>query len=200
MSIQYLRITFLSTFLLFILTNCTTTQTAMTVESVEPGTKVTKMGQPIQLHKGSIKVGDHFSKFSHRVGFHPSKEVTIVNLVPSIDTPVCEQQTHILGESKKINPRVARVLISRDTPMAQKRFSKDTGLTNLSYYSDYKDGSFGRKTGLLMKGPELLTRGVIVLDQNGVVQYMQINDEITQLPDMDKAIDMANLLIDQDGC
>jgi thiol peroxidase len=78
--------------------------------------------------------------------------------------------------------------------MAQKRFAAESGLENIQYYSDYKDAGFGKTTGLLIKGPELLTRGVLVLDQKGVIRYMQFVPKVEELPDMEKAFAFANQL------
>jgi len=121
-------------------------------------------------------------------------KITVINIVPSIDTKVCEIQSHHLGENLLLRKDIQRLSISRDLPMAQNRFAKDAKLENLIYLSDYKYGTFGKKTGLLMKGNELLTRAVIVLDRQGVIQYLQIVRDITTLPDMKKAYNIANKL------
>lgn len=162
--------------------------------SINAGTQVTQNGKPLELHAGSLQVGDNFLQKAKGLDLKFNNKVTVVNLVPSIDTAVCEVQTHQLAETEQLRPEVDRVLISRDLPMAQKRFAAESGLENLRYYSDYKDGSFGKETGTLIKGPELLTRGVLVLDREGVVRYMQLVSRIEQLPDMEKAFNFANQL------
>ncbi len=184
------------------LSACTTTnyEKSMPVskESVTPGSKITVKGKSVDLYpaKIALKVGDDFVAKTKQAGFafNFTNQVTIINLVPSIDTPVCEAQNHILGESKIVKPTVKLMTISRDLPMAQKRFAKEAKLTNISYYSDYKKGTFGRSFGLMMKERELLARGVIVLDSKGKVRHMQLVPEATTLPDMNKAIKLANEL------
>lgn len=165
--------------------------------SIRPGTTVKAGGKSLRLYKGSIEVGDSFIKkaLGTGLGFDFKNKVTIVSIVPSIDTKVCEEQTHILGESKEISPEVDLVTISRDLPMAQMRFATEAKLTNIRYYSDYKYGNFGKKTGLLIRDKELLTRGVLVLDKKGIIKYIQIVSEITELPDMKKAIEVSNSLL-----
>jgi thiol peroxidase len=86
---------------------------------------------------------------------------------------------------------VKRIVISRDTPFAQKRFSKEAKLANLQYLSDYKQGDFARSTGLLTEGLMLFARSVIVVDRKGIVRYIQVVPEMTHLPDMDKAFEKA---------
>ena len=86
----------------------------------------------------------------------------------STDTPVCEEQTHYLGEQGgKLPASVRRIVISRDTPFAQKRFAKEAHLENLQYLSDYKTGAFGQATGLLIENLTFLARSIIIVDRQG---------------------------------
>ena len=96
-----------------------------------------------------------------------------------------------------MSPGIERITISRDTPFAQKRFAEEAKLTDIMYLSDYKEGAFGRALGLLMDGPRLLARSVILVDGHGVVRYVQIVPEITNLPDMEKAFDRAQELVQE---
>jgi thiol peroxidase len=125
--------------------------------------------------------------------------VLFLSIVPSIDTRVCEAQTHYLGEEgDKLPPGVQRITISRDTPFAQKRFTREAKLTDIQYLSDYKEGDFGRSTGLLMDGFKLLARSVILVDKHGVVRYIQVVPEMTHLPDMEGAFREAILLVKEE--
>lgn len=162
---------------------------------VQPGTKVFAGSTSIALYEGSLKVGDDLATIGSKHGLDIPRTVAIISIVPSIDTPVCEEQTHILGESNKIHPGVKRIVISRDLPMAQSRFAADGKLQNITYLSDYKTGSFGKSTGLMMKDKELLARAVIVTDKNGVIQYLELVKDITTLPNMMRAIEKANSLL-----
>ena len=62
---------------------------------------------------------------------------------------------------------------------------------DIDYLSDYKEGAFGRSTGLLIDGPRLLARSVVLVDKQGIVRYIQVVPDITHLPDMDKAFTKA---------
>jgi thiol peroxidase len=118
--------------------------------------------------------------------------VLFLSIVPSIDTKVCEAQTHFLGEEGDVLPAtIKRIAISRDTPFAQARFAKEADLEDIHYLSDYKEGAFGRSTGLLIDGPRLLARSVLIVDKQGIVRYIQVVPDITHLPDMDKAFAKA---------
>jgi len=118
--------------------------------------------------------------------------VLFLSIVPSLDTKVCEAQTHFLGEEGDVLPAsIKRIAISRDTPFAQARFAKEATLEDIQYLSDYKEGAFGRSTGLLMDEPRFLARSVLLIDKQGIVQYIQVVPDITHLPDMDKAFAKA---------
>jgi thiol peroxidase len=64
-------------------------------------------------------------------------------------------------------------------------------LTNIQYLSDYKQGDFARSTGLLTEGLMLFARSVIVVDRKGIVRYIQVVPEMTHLPDMERAFQVA---------
>ena len=121
--------------------------------------------------------------------------VLLLSIVPSIDTKVCEEQTHYLGEEgDKLPPMVKRITISRDTPFAQARFGREAKLTDIQYLSDYKEGAFGRSIGLLIDSSRLLARAVILVDKQGIVQYIQVVPDTTHLPDLEKAFSKATTL------
>jgi thiol peroxidase len=123
--------------------------------------------------------------------------VLFLSIVPSIDTRVCEAQTHYLGEEgDKLPQGIQRITISRDTPFAQKRFAREAKLMDIRYLSDYKEGAFGRATGLLMDGLKLLARSVIVVDKKGIIQSIQVVPEMTHMPDMERAFHKAVQLLE----
>jgi thiol peroxidase len=118
--------------------------------------------------------------------------ILLLSIVPSVDTRVCEEQTHYLGEEgNKLPGDIRRITISRDTPFAQKRFAKEAKLTHLQYLSDYRQGDFGRFTGLLVEGSMLLSRSIVLVDRSGIVRYIQVVPDITHLPDLEKAFQEA---------
>jgi thiol peroxidase len=117
----------------------------------------------------------------------------LLSIAPSLDTQVCERQTHLLGEAdaEDLPEAVVRVKITRDLPFAQSRFAIQTGLDNILYLSDYKSAEFGRGTGLLLEDLRLLARAVMVVDGEGTIRYLQVVPEISHLPDMAKAFAVA---------
>lgn len=174
--------------------------------SVQPGTSVAKKGQSFRLLGTPIAVGETLPSVELRDAMTMAKvdlatmtdSVLFLSIVPSLDTPVCDAQTHYLGEEgDKLSPRIKRITISRDTPFAQKRFAKEAKLTELQYLSDHGNGAFGRATGLLIDDLMLLSRSVILVDKRGTVRYIQVVPDITHLPDMEKAFDKAEELLNE---
>jgi len=185
-----------------LLTACATNQGNIVVEteSVLPGTQVSKKGENLPLTGTAIEIGQRLPE-TELVDKKTMKDVDLndyrgsvlfLSIVPSIDTTVCEAQTHYLGEEGDALPAtIKRITISRDTPFAQARFAKEAKLEDIDYLSDYKEGAFGRSTGLLIDGPRLLARSVVLVDKQGSVRYIQVVPDITHLPDMDKAFTKA---------
>ena len=121
--------------------------------------------------------------------------ILLVSIVPSVDTKVCEAQTHYLGEQgDKLPASVKRITISRGTPFAQARFAKEARLEDVQYLSDYKEGAFGRSTGLLIESSRLLARAVILVDKKGIVRYIQVVPDTSHLPDLEQAFARATNL------
>lgn len=123
-------------------------------------------------------------------------KVRIISVVPSVDTPTCDKQTHELSEENGgLDKNVELITVSMDLPFAQARFAKEAKISNVTFLSDYKDRSFGNSNGLLIEPLGLLARAVIVTDQNNIVRYLQVVPEVTALPDMQAAMQAARNLL-----
>ena len=191
--------------LLLLLNGCMIKQTHLPIDttSAVPGTAVSRQGEKLALAGTGIAVGQKLPD-TMLVDAATMKPVNLndylgsilfLSIVPSIDTKVCEAQTHYLGEQgDKLPAAVKRITISRDTPFAQARFAKEAKLEDIQYLSDYKEGAFGRSIGLLVDGSRLLARSVILVDRQGIVQYIQVVPDISHLPDMEAAFTRVTAL------
>ena len=169
--------------------------------SSEPGGTVTFKGKPMKLIGNPIEVGKPLpstklveSDNMKMVDLSQEKgKILFLSIVPSLDTKVCEAQTHYLGEKGDQLAGIAqRITISRDTPFAQKRFWTEAKLgNNIEYLTDYREGDFGLSTGLMIDDLRLLARSIVIVDKSGIVRYVQVVPEITRLPDMEKAFAFA---------
>jgi thiol peroxidase len=162
-------------------------------------------GSPLMLSGNGVKVGDvlrdvkvtqtdlSLVNITHTKG---QGKVRIISVVPSLDTPVCEQQTHYLSEKNKgLDKMVELITVSVDTPFAQKRFAGEAKIDNVTFLSDYRGVEFGKAHGLFLKDPHILTRAIMVIDANNTVRYLQVTPELAQLPNMEEAFRFARSLI-----
>ncbi|MFP4025872.1 MAG: redoxin family protein, partial [Thiohalospira sp.] len=85
--------------------------------------------------------------------------------------------------------------ISNDLPFALKRFCAAEGIDNLITLSDHKDLDFSSKYGFLIEELRLIARGVIVIDKENTVKYVEYVPEIGEEPDYESAINAAKLLV-----
>jgi thioredoxin-dependent peroxiredoxin len=123
-------------------------------------------------------------------------KVVILSCVPSLDTKVCDIQTHKFNEKAgQMGPDVVVLTVSMDLPFAQKRWCGAAGVENVKTLSDYKDAQFARAYGLLIKELHLIARTVIVLDKQQIIRYIQIVPEMTTEPDYDAALKAAKGLL-----
>lgn len=163
------------------------------------GSTVAFRGAPHRLAGNTVRVGDPLPEA--RLTGHDLKplnltdtkgKVRIVSIVPSVDTKVCEQQTHYLSEKNAgLDQAVQLITVSVDTPFAQKRFAEEAKISNITFLSDYRDAEFGRAYGLLVPDMHVLARSVMVVDRDNVVRYLQIVPELGNLPDMEAAFQIA---------
>jgi thiol peroxidase len=115
----------------------------------------------------------------------------VFNIFPSVDTAVCAMQLSKFADKLKDRNDVALVFASLDLPFAFKRFCTSEGIENAVTASDfrYRDAN---KLGIVMEGGPLNglhARGVIVTDENLVIQYAELVQEVTDEPDYQAALD-----------
>lgn len=124
-----------------------------------------------------------------------SDKVKIYSVLASVDTPVCVQQAIEL--SKYISAHQSELqgiefyAVSADTPFAQQRFIKAHSLKNATYLSDAAEHEFGLKTGSQIKELGLLTRSIVVTDKDNKIIFVQRVPELTTIPDLEAAINIA---------
>lgn len=169
------------------------------------GNNILFKGSPLMLSGNGIKVGDSLRDVKVAqtdlalINIAQTKgagKVRIISIVPSLDTKVCEQQTHHLSEKNKgLDKMVELITISVDTPFAQKRFAEEAKIENVTFLSDYRGAEFGKTYGLFLKDPHILARAVMVVDTQNTIRYLQITPELAQLPDMEEAFQFARSLI-----
>jgi thiol peroxidase len=159
---------------------------------------VTFKGTPLTLAGEAVKVGQQAPDFTLHYfegGLKTIKPAdlkgkpTIISVVPSLDTPVCQMQTKkFSSELGSLGDRINALTVSLDLPFAQNRFCGAENIKNLRNGSDYQDRSFGNNWGMLIEELKILARGVFVLDKDGKVVYAQQVKEVAEEPDYSSAL------------
>ncbi len=119
----------------------------------------------------------------------------ILNIFPSIDTGVCATSVRKFNEKASSLANTKVLCISRDLPMAQKRFCGAEGIENVEMLSDFRYGSFGEAYGVLIEeGPfaGLHARAIVVINEGGNVVYTELVPVIGNEPDYESAINALN--------
>lgn len=115
-------------------------------------------------------------------------KVVVLSVVPSIDTRVCEMQTHTISDAiPKMPAGVEVITVSRDLPFAQTRFAEEA-MTKTVMASDYNGGAFGLAFGLHVKETGLLARSVWVIGKDGKVAYRELVDDQGMEPDYESLL------------
>lgn len=159
---------------------------------------VTFKGAPLTLAGKEVAVGQPAPDFKLHYFEGGLKELklsdlkgkpTLLSVVPSLDTPVCQTQTKKFNQSMgELGDRVNCVTVSLDLPFAQARFCGAEDIKNVRVGSDYQDRSFGKDYGTLIEELKILSRAIFVLDADGKVVHTEYVPEVASEPNYDAAL------------
>jgi len=137
------------------------------------------------------------------IGFHGKKSVRLtdtqsrvklISIVPQLNTPVCDEQTHHFSEQNAGLDRTVEIItISTNPSDDQAAFAKKARISNVTFLSDAPSFEFGKRIGLLLPTHKILHRAVIVADADNIIRYVQLVP-MGELPDFDAAYDAARKL------
>ena len=160
--------------------------------------QITLKGDPIHTYGDLPKIGTTAPSFSlvktdlseTGLGDYVGHRV-VLNIFPSLDTPVCATSLRQFNALATHVPNVTVRCVSADLPFAAKRFCSAEGLQNLVPASCFRNSEFGMAYGVaLIDGPlrGLLARAVVVLNEIGKVLYTELVPEIGHEPNYDAAV------------
>ena len=118
-------------------------------------------------------------------------KTVVLNVFPSIDTPVCAMSVRKFDAEIGGVDNAVVLCVSADLPFAHARFCGAEGLDHVVSASTFRSPDFGDAYGMRMiEGPlaGLMARAVVVIDGRGKVVYTQLVEEIAKEPDYDKAL------------
>src|SRR5579862_3183329 len=158
----------------------------------------TMRGNPLTLIGPELKPGDKAPDFKLvDNGLKPvtlndtGRNVRIISVVPSLDTPVCDAQTKRFNEEAAKMPNVDIYTVSMDLPFAQKRWCGAFGVDRVKMLSDHKDGSFGSHYGTLIKELRIESRAIFVIDQANQIRHAEYVREVADHPNYETALAAA---------
>ena len=115
----------------------------------------------------------------------------LLNIVPSLDTPVCATSTRKFNESFAGRDDAVCLVVSADLPFAVGRFCSAEGIDNVHALTMMRSRNFAKDYGVLIEdGPlaGITARAIVVIDAAGKVVYTELVPEIGQEPDYDAAL------------
>lgn len=157
---------------------------------------ITLKGNPIHTSGELPAVGTQAPAFSLCAGdlsdatlatFEGKQKV--LNIFPSIDTPVCATSMHTFSK-QAVSDGAVVLHIAADLPFAFKRFCGAEGLEGVQALSTFRS-SFAKDYGLeIVDGPlaGLCSRAVLVLDADNKVVHSEQVPEIAQEPNYEAAL------------
>ena len=122
-------------------------------------------------------------------------KIKIISVVPQLNTPVCDKQTHQFSETNNgLDQHIDIITVSTNTPDGQYEFAKKANIHNLFFLSDNLGFQFGRSTGLLIEGMGVLRRTIIIADKENIIRYVDFVPG-GGLPNINKALKAASDLL-----
>ena len=167
------------------------------------GRSCTLKGKPLTLEGPELKVGDTAPDATLKKDLvndfslsSTKGKARIFSVVPSLDTPVCADQTRRFFKEATALPNVSFFTISCDLPMAMARFCGAEGIDaeRIQNLSDHKDTDFGRKYGTLISDLRIQSRAVFVVDTNDKLCYVEYVPEVADHPNYDAILECARKL------
>ncbi len=160
---------------------------------------VTFKGEPVELEGTPVDLNQAAPDFTlSEVGAGKASKadfagkVTLLSVVPDIDTSVCSIQTNRISDyAKQAGDNVEVVTISTNTDESLSNWKSEND-SSMRVFND--SVQFGKDFGIFL--PELgkLARSVFVLDAEGNVVYKELVNEVTNEPDYESAIQAVDAL------
>ncbi len=123
----------------------------------------------------------------------------ILNIFPSIDTPVCAASVIAFDKYSKDYDDVAELMISYDLPFAHRRFCDKHSLQRVVGLSAIRHMGFGENYGVqIVEGPlaGMFSRAVVVLDENNTIVHREQIEDLSIEPNYAAAYQTLGIRIE----
>lgn len=167
-----------------------------TDEAFELGERLTVVGRQLQVGEQApdftLDYLDPTDSAIHHLRLADSTgKVRLLNVVNSLDTPVCHVETRRWEELRADLPaNVSVYTISMDLPFALARWQAAESVEHIML-SAHRSESFGQDYGVLIKEWRLLQRAVFVIDQHDRVIHAEYVADQMREPDYTVAVNAA---------
>lgn len=164
------------------------------------GRTCTLKGNALALEGPELKVGDRAPDAMVRTNLVTDGKLSdgfgkarIYSVVPSLDTPVCAEQSRRFFKELANLPNVDFYTISFDLPVAQARFCGAEGIDTSKFkmLSDARHADFGRKYGTYIPDHRINCRAVFVVGADDKIKYVEYVPEIASHPNYDAVVKVA---------
>lgn len=162
---------------------------------------VTLKGGPVDLAGPELKVGDTAPDFKlqntdlgETTLASSAGKTRIIATIPSLDTPVCHEETKKFNEQAGSLDNVEVLVVSMDLPFGQKRWCGAEGVENVKTLSAHQCTKFGEDYGVLISGGPLnrcLARAIFVVNPEGQLTHVEYVSEIAEHPNYEAALAAA---------
>ena len=121
-----------------------------------------------------------------------SRKVRLLNVINSLDTPVCHTETLQWQQLRAaMPPGIVIYTVSMDLPFAQARWRNAEGVTHQAI-SAHRSEQFGRDYGVLLKEWRLLQRAVFVVDRDDRIIYAEYVADQMREPNYEAAMEAVH--------
>jgi thioredoxin-dependent peroxiredoxin len=164
------------------------------------GRTCTLKGNSLALEGPELKVGDTAPDAVVRTNLVTDGKLAdgfgkarIYSVVPSIDTPVCAEQSRRFYKEVANLQNVDFYTISFDLPVAQARFCGAEGIDTSKFkmLSDAKHADFGKKYGTYIPDHRINSRAVFVVGADNKIKYAEYVPEVANHPNYEAVVAVA---------
>lgn len=111
--------------------------------------------------------------------FEKKHKPRLIGVFPSAGIEKCSRELHRLDvEGYIMGDKIEVSAVTGDNPVNLCRFSFDKDIEQVRLLADYWDHSFARQYGFLIDELRLPAKGLIVVDGNNIIRYIQYAEHI----------------------
>lgn len=154
----------------------------------------TKKGTTLKTNKEPLNVNDKLPTFNltnendiQVTSAQIHKKMTLISVVPNINTPICSLSTRKFNKDVNEFPNVDFYTISTNTPAEQQKWCALAGVTKMVMLSD-QNFEFGKAMGLFIETNQIDARSVWCIDQTGKIVYRELVKELSQEPNYSQVL------------